>query len=1170
MKVRILLLSKLRKLLLFVAMILFLAHHSLSAGGTDIEYHPGLQEMTLLEAIHHISDQYQVLFNYDRAIVSDIKVNYAPVAGHNVDEAIMSVLKNTDLKYQMFNHRYVVIYKNDQEGIESLKEMIHHFQKIVDDKDQEIVTSRQMEHVSRLITTLPHDLLNRKALAFSIQGTVVDQEGEPLIGVNIQIKGSNKGTATDVKGHFALEDIDENAVLVVSYIGYQTQEVPIAGKSTLNITLISDTQLLDEVVVVGYGTQKKVNVIGSVTSIDEKEITASPISKLSNALAGRLPGAIFMQDGGEPGNDEASILIRGNSTLGSNSPLVVVDGIPGRDINSLHPNDIESISVLKDASAAIYGARAANGVILVTTKRGTYNVKPKLTYGYFEGVLSPTMLPELTDAPTYAQMIRENQSYRGVDESNMLYSEEDIEKFRSGNYPWTHPNTDWYDMALKDFSSTRHHDLSISGGSESISYFASFGKQFDDGIYTNSLTSYDRYNVRANLDFKLNDYITIGLDISGIQENSIYPTKSASAIFRSLRRSYPTQAALFPNGLPGPDIEFGDQPMVSASDATGFDDRKEYRSNNVFSANIKIPWIEGLSASGYFAYDTYNRKRKLFQKPWTLYSFDKDSYLADGNTGIEDGSDYLVGTKRGFSEPRVTNYSNNNIAKTFNLKVDYNTTLAQNHNLSAFVAYEQYEGNSGGFTAYRRYFVSDRLPYLFAGGDEGKDNDESVGIGARQNYFGRVSYNFKETYLFQFSYRRDGSLNFSKEAGRWGNFPSVLVGWRPSQEAWWQNNIQFVNYFKLKASWGQLGNDIVSPFQYLTRYGFTTGVPLGASKGYVQGLEQRGFPNPNITWEVANVYNFGWESQFLNSRIGFDTDFFFERRNNILVKRNRSVPEFTGISLPDENYGIVENYGFEFQLHYNKPQGIFNYFISANMAYAKNKIVEFDEPARSVPWQVRTGLPQGTQLLYHSIGIFRDEEQVNSLPHVTGAKPGDIIIEDVDGDGEITSDDRKLFPLTTIPKLTFGLNLNFSYKNWELRGLVQGHGRALRYIYDDSRAGSAGNYFQYDAEDRWTPTNKDASKPRAYEWTEEYWRDSHITDYHYTDISYARLKNLQLSYQLPEALISKVGLKETRLYVSGQNLWLIYSGNKIMDPEAGGMGAYPIMKVLSLGGQITF
>jgi outer membrane receptor protein involved in Fe transport len=357
----------------------------------------------------------------------------------------------------------------------------------------------------------------------------------------------------------------------------------------------------------------------------------------------------------------------------------------------------------------------------------------------------------------------------------------------------------------------------------------------------------------------------------------------------------------------------------------------------------------------------------------------------------------------------------------------------------------------------------------------------------------------------------------------------------------------------------------------LTSYGFTTGVPLGENKNYNTGLLQTNVPNPHITWEVANVYNFGWESKFLENRLSFDADFFYERRKKILVKRNVSVPLFSGISLPDENYGIVDNHGIELLLRYNDQKGDFKYGFSGNFAFARNKIIEADEPKTSVPWQKLTDHPQGSLLLYNSIGIFRDEEQVNSLPHVEGARPGDIIIEDYDGDGKITTDDRQLLSLTTTPEITFGFSFNVAYKNWELSGLIQGQGRALKYKYSDERQGSGGNYFQYDADGRWTPDHPDAKKPRAYERTEEYWRSTHITNYNYTHNSFARLKNLQLNYTIPHSLLNSIGfIKNATIYASGQNLWLIYSSNKIMDPEVNGMGAYPIMKVISFGAQVSF
>ncbi len=1005
----------------------------------------------------------------------------------------------------------------------------------------------------------------------SVSGKVTDNTGLGLPGVSVVVKGTTIGTISDSNGNYILSSIPENAALQFSFVGMKMQEILVGNKTTLNVTLVDETIGLDEVVAIGYGVQRRENVIGSVTAVRADELTASPVSRVSNALAGRLPGGIFMQESGEPGNDAATIRIRGNRTFGENKPLVVIDGIPGRDLNSVNPADIESVTVLKDASAAIYGSRAANGVILVTTKGGSVDTPATLTYSFYEGLLSPSKLPELADAATYATMIREMQSYRNTPEANMRFTPDDIAKYASGEYPWTHPNTDWYGEALKKHSSTRHHNFSIAGGTKNTTYHSSFGTQFDDGIYTNSATSYNRYNLKVSINTKINEYLSLGLNISGVKENRMYPTKSTGSIFNTLIRMYPTSHAIFPGtGLPGPDIEYGDQPMVSASFETGFDDDKRYSSNNMFTATLKIPGIDGLSLTGYYAYDIYLQKRKLFQKPWTLYSFDKSAYLNAGNTGKEDGSAFLKATTIGYAEPRVTNYSAFSESKTANIKLDYETTINEKHNVAVFVAYEQNEFNNGGFDAFRRYFISDQLPYLFAGGDAEKDNSEYVGLDARVNYFGRLSYDYKGTYLFQFSFRRDGSLRFSKESGRWGNFPSVLVGYRPSEQDWWQNSLVFINDFKLRASWGQMGNDQVAAFQYLTSYGFAQGYNYGDNRNYTAGLNQANVPNPFITWEVANVFNFGWEAIMLNRKLTFETDLFYERRTDILVKRDVSVPRFTGIALPDENFGIVENRGLELILSYRDAVGDFKYSISGNYAFARNKIIEADEPQASVPWQTRTGRPMNALLLYKSLGVYRDQDHINSTSHLPQARPGDLIIEDYNDDGKITTDDRQLFPLTSTPEMTFGLSLDASYKNWQVRVLVQGHGRALRYIYSDERIGTAGNYFQWDADDRWTPENTNATKPRAYERLEEYWRGSHITDYHYADVSYARLKNLQLSYTIPKNLTDQVKFNNAKVYVSGQNLWLIYSGNKIMDPETGSMGAYPIMKVMSIGAQITF
>ncbi|MEO6870017.1 MAG: SusC/RagA family TonB-linked outer membrane protein, partial [Ginsengibacter sp.] len=411
---------------------------------------------------------------------------------------------------------------------------------------------------------------------------VVKTNAASLAGVSVTVKSDPTiGAITSDDGKYTIK-VPEGSTIVFNSVGYKPIEMPVTGKSVINVNMELTNVNLEEVVVIGYGSQKKINVIGSVSTISNKELTASPVSNISNALAGRLPGAIVQQSGGEPGNDGSSILIRGLATLGNNEPLVVVDGILGRDLNSINANDVESISVLKDASAAIYGARSANGVILVTTKHGREGTPVSVNYSFYAGWLSPTELPKMADAATYAAMIREMQSYQGVAEPNMKFSLDDIEKYKSGQYPWTHPNTKWFDAALANNSHTQNHNVSVSGGSKAVNYYFSFGTQHDDGIFKNSATSFNRYNVKATVDAKINEYLTLGFDINGSQENRNYPSTDAGFNFEGAIKSLPTSPAYYPNGLPGPDIAYGQNPVVSSTSQTGFNDSKRYRLNNIF------------------------------------------------------------------------------------------------------------------------------------------------------------------------------------------------------------------------------------------------------------------------------------------------------------------------------------------------------------------------------------------------------------------------------------------------------------------------------------------------------------------------------------------------------------------------------------------------------------
>lgn len=1140
-KLRNTILKVMRIFLVLIAIGLSSARANTALGQSKVDIN--VENVSLEELFKEIQKASSFIFFYNDNVLNNKKRISIMLNNVAVSEILDKAFLNTDLTYKIIE-KQIVIKKN------------------------ELTPTKIIINNSNLLKQ------------FELSGTIYDINGKPLPGANILEKGTTNGVTSDFDGKYSINLSNENAVLVVSYIGFASKEVIVNGKISLDVILEESAAGLEEVVLVGYGVQKRVNVIGSVETVGAKELSRVAVSNISNALAGQLPGAVIQQSNGEPGNDRSTIRIRGTGTIGNGEPLVVIDGIPGRDLNSLNISDVESISVLKDASAAIYGARAANGVILITTKKGSKETPLTLNYGFYYGFQSPTKLPKMANAATYAEMIRETQLYAGVDEANMKYSLGDIERFQSGLFPWTNPNTDWFKESLADFSITKNHNLSLSGGSKDVSYWISFGSQQDEGIFKNSPTKFNRYNIKANVNANVNKYLSLGLDINSSQENRNYPSTSANFNFEGAIKSLPTSAAFYPNGFPGPDISYGQNPVVSSTSQTGFDNSKKYRTNTIFSANLKIPEITGLTLSSYYAYDLSLGQRKLFQTPWTLYQLNEPAYFASGNTGVEDGSAFLVGSlKGGDIKPFLRNYYDDSVTKTFNAKLDYIKTINNVHNFNAFFAYETSEFEGKGITAFRRNFISDRLPYLFAGSDAEKDNSEFVSIDSRINYFGRFSYDYNETYLFQLSFRRDGSLRFSKENGRWGNFPSMLAGWKISNEDFWKKNMKFIDFFKLKASWGQMGNDLVDPFQYLSSFELSTGAVLG-SRFYSAGLSQDTASNPLITWEVANVYNAGFESLMFNNRLELNLDVFYQRRNNILIKRNASVPEFTGINLPDENFGLVDNRGFEVVLGYHDQIDAFSYSFNANMAFSRNKVIEFDEPAQNVPWQKLTGNPLGTELLYNAIGIFRDQAQINNTPHVEGAQPGDIIIEDFDKNGEINNDDRILFPETVAPEITYGISFNFNYKNWGLSGLVQGTGNSMRRMYAQLQ-GFSGNYFEYDANGRWTPENIDAQKPRAFDRNDAYWRSDYLTNYTFQSTAYARMKNMQLTYSLPKSIQESFGLSTGQIYLSGQNLFLIYSGNKITDPELGGNERlddqystnatfYPLMKTFAIGARITF
>jgi len=998
-----------------------------------------------------------------------------------------------------------------------------------------------------------------------VTGRVTDtRTGEPMSGVNIQVKGTTMGAISDEKGKFSLNPTDPNATLVFSFIGYIGQELPLEGKTVIDVALNEIVNEINEVVVIGYGVQKRVNVVGSVASITGASIRSIPASDLTNSIAGRLPGTIVRQTSGEPGQDAATILIRGRGTLGVNTgPLVVIDGIPGRALSDVDQADVASISILKDASAAIYGASAANGVILVTTKRGQEG-KPVLSYQFYQGFMAPTQLPKVLSAGDYTTMISEYQDQNG---RPRMFSDQDIALYYSGADPWKHPNTNWFHDLVRSYTSSYKQNVTLSGGSKAVNYYISLGTKGENGMYKQASTKSNQYNLRSKVVLNITDWLKTSVDLTAFQLYTRYPTKTAADIVGQSTRLMPTMTSFWPNGLPGPDIEYGDNPVVTSTLATGTNETNFYKVQTTLNVTITPPFIKGLTLNAYYNFDVNNIYQKRFVKPWVLYSPDWNSATYDPVTGYVTNMTPIPALK-GYLTPELTEAYRRNIGKVANINFNYERKFGE-HSIALFGAYEQYTSDSTRFDAYRKGFITDVIPALSAGGDIQKTNSGSMYIYARKSYIARLNYSYKEKYLFEFILRRDGSLKFPANK-RYGNFPAILLGWRASEENFWKNNIPFISYFKLRATYGIVGMDPGNLFQYYNKYQLSTGLIM--NNVLTTSVYQSVIANPNITWEKQITQNIGFESRWFNSAITFNGELFYNKRKDILAPRNASVPDFTGLALPSENIAQVDNKGFEVELGYHKQvNSNLSFDLGGNFSFNRNKVVFADEAIKTLQWQTTTGHPYGALLMYKSIGIFKDQAAVDAYPHWSGAKPGDVIFKDVSGDGIINADDKILLDNMDAPEVYYGITLAVTYKNFNLSILAQGAGKTYSMNTPDDRRGEAGNFFQWNFDDRWTPTHTDATVGRAYDRLNFYWAQMvNNSTYWYSNMAYARLKNAVLSYEVPKKIFSRFGISNASISISGNNLFLIWAAQHQYDPEIASPMSYPAMRTYAIGANITF
>ncbi len=1026
-------------------------------------------------------------------------------------------------------------------------------------------------------------LLSSSWVAFgqnqTITGKVTDEKGEALIGVNIIVKETNKGTTTNVDGKYTLSVPGSSSKIIYTFVSYESREVTVGNQSIINVSLNPDAKSLSEVIVVGYGVQKKATVSGSVVSVKGSDLQKSPSVNLSNSLAGRMAGVVAVNRSGEPGSDGSTIRIRGANTLNNNDALIVIDGIPNRSggLDRINPADIETISVLKDASAAIYGARAANGVILITTKKGKSG-KPELSYSFNQGFSDPTVIPKLTNASQYVGMLNDLDIYQlptnqwsaataaykasGVYNGRKApYSPTDIQKYGDGSDPWLYPNTDWYGATLKPWSPQSRHNVQLSGGSENIKYLASMGYQNQDAFYKNSAKGYKQYDLRLNLDAKINENVNLSIGILGREEFRESPTQAAGAIFRMQMRGKPQEQAFWPNGLPGPDIENGQNPVVITTNQTGYDrDKQSYFQTNG-QLDVKIPWIQGLKLSGTAAIDKRYRATKRWETPWTLYQ-KGSGFEADGKTPT------LVASKRGPAEPRLTVGDETQLNILLGAIATYERKF-NGHGITVLAGTNRETIDGDNFNAYRRFFISPALDQLFAGGDLEKNNAGGAYERARLNYFGRVAYNFKEKYLAEFLWRYDGSDIFPEDT-RYGFFPGGMLGWVMSEESFIKDQLPAINFLKLRGSWGQMGNDQIATYQYLSTYGFRSYI-IGNTE--TKTLFETKIPNNNIQWEVATNSDIGLEGSLFSDKVTFELDYFYNKRTDILWVKNASVPQSTGLTLPAQNIGEVENTGFDFTLGYRNQIGDFKYNVGLNGGYAKNKILFWDEAPGAPEWQRSTGRPMNTYVAYQYDGVFKDQADIDATTIsykalVNTLRPGDMKYKDWNGDGKIDPNDAVRNDFTQLPLFQGGFNIGATYKNFDLTILFQGAAGAMQYI-SAGEMGNIGNYLTDIYENRWTVENPSSVHPRIANRNDQYFSANNT--YWLRNSDYIRLKNFEIGYNIPETLLSKIGLKNCRVYTNGLNMFT-WDKLKIFDPETVNSTGqyYPQSKIMNLGLTATF
>lgn len=1004
-----------------------------------------------------------------------------------------------------------------------------------------------------------------------ITGTIRDEKGETLPGVTVTLQGSSTAVSSDMNGNFSINIPDGKGVLIFHFVGFADQELTVKGKDKLQVQLKTGSKSLDEVIVVGYGTQKRSSVTAAVSTIKGKDLASQPVANITDALGGHVAGVLFTQSSGEPGKDGADIQIRGVSTTGNSQPLVIVDGVP-RNYTQIDPNSIESVSVLKDAAAvAPYGLAGANGVLLITTKKGKSG-KPTLSYNSYYGWQNPTVLTKFVNAYQYATLFNaaDDNAHPAAPHA---YSADDLQKFKDHSDPNGHPDHDVLSELITRNAPMSSNNLQLSGGSDNVRYYTGIGYLSQDGLW--GPTNYKRYNLTANIEADATKTTKVSVSINGRVEDGRYPGISSGSIFYQAFRTPPIAPLTFTNGLPGSYISRSAYGNIHGS---GYADSLGHTVLSQLSIEQQLPFIKGLSIKGVVSYDynPFNASKpgdqsapitsfsRVWLTPINYYSYDpttKAITLA-GNDGPSNPQYY-----ESFAESQAFTYQG---------YLNYHNTFGKS-DVTGLVVLESRNTKASVFSAGRiNYNIP--IPELNNGSSNSTDiSNGGYSFESKQlSAVYRATYAYDNKYLFEASGRYDGNYYFAP-GHRFVFFPSFAAGWRLSEEPFIKDNFSWINNLKVRGSWGVSGQLAGGPFQYLSSYQLY-GNSAVLNYGGTQGLSENPQANPFITWEQAKKTDVGIEGTLWNGALTFEADYFYEKRTNMLVPPTVTAPGEYGIALAQTNGGAMNNRGIELTLgtthRFNKDLSV---SLSGNITYAHNKLLQvyetsatYDNPNRRI-----TGRPLGTRFGFQSVGFFTPDDfdaSGNLKPGIASQPwgqvyPGDIRYKDVNGDGKIDNNDIVPIGKSYNPEIVYGISPSVNYKGFDLSLLFQG--AANRDFYDGVYPFDNSASATIDALNYWTPSNPNAANPRIT--TQPTANNTQTSSFWIRNGSYLRLKTADIGYSLPASVMHALHMQSIRFYIAGQNL-LTWSPIKNFDPEVSSSTGqyYPQIKVVTVGVNVTF